>query len=198
MFKTISALVAGMLFIATSYAAEDWDREMYQVTASKGDFSVNYRDFSGVENKHWQVNYKLTKDLNVSYRDAENKGKTEKRTFAEYHLFKVGNITIAPRVEYRDIEGEKAFVRAMPRIKYKQKLSDGVAIKVNISPRFVFGKEGKADGTWEDIQTDAGVAFKLGKSLTVEPGIRYVVEGDRNDLGTKKNLFATVRVGIKF
>lgn len=196
MYKLLTALLAGALLSTHSYAAEDWDREQYNVIVSHGDYHFRYREYDGdnQDKVHYQVGKKTGK-WQFQYQYWENKGKVEHRPRFDYTVVKFGAFSVVPRFEYRDIEDKDAYFRVMPQLKVKKSFGN-LTPSLTVAPRFAFGREGTDDGELEDIMTDLRFAYKVNKTLTVEPGVRYIVDGEK-DFGNKKNLYATLQVKIK-
>ena len=194
MYKLLTALLAAAFLSTHSYAAEDWDREQYNAIVSHGDYHIRYRDYDGADKFHIQLGKKTGK-WQFQYQYWENKGKVEHRPRVDYTVVKLGAFSIVPRVEYRDVEDKDAYFRVLPQLKVKKSFG-AFTPSLTVAPRFAVGREGKRDGELEDIMTDLRFAYKISKTLTVEPGVRYIVDGD-NDFGTKKNLYTTLQVKIK-
>lgn len=189
--------VGALLFTATSVHADDWDVRQNNYQVSKGDYHIQFRDYTNKDKRHLQLGTKLFDGrVKVQYQYWDNKGNLEHRPRFDVRIARLktdyGNFSIGVRNEFRLNEGGDKFLRSWAQLGYQYKWGDN-AIKIGLNPRFVYKKNGSKSGEWNDTLNTFSYSRTIG-NWTISPGFWYQLDSDKN----KKNLYSTLKLAYKF
>jgi hypothetical protein len=194
MNKFYTTLVAGLLFATPTFALDDY--EEHNITVSKGNLSLTARDYDGLDKWMGEVTYKLN-GHGLGYRYQESKGDVEHRLrYTGKTLLKVWNISVSPRVEWREFDKESKddFGNIWIRVAYKQPITEQLSAYFKFQPKFAFANDKFDDGEYYTSQNQIGVDYKVTQNVT------FGIFGEKNydkDWETD-SIFLGTNLAVKF
>lgn len=180
MKNKIVALVAGAVMFATpSLAKDSYDYSQHNYAVKLGSVKVTYRDHEDLDKWMTQFDTKIL-GFGYAYRYQESKGKVEHRLRINGpKIVKRGGFSVAPRLEYRDLENKDDFGNLWIRMQYAQKVGKAKAY-IKVQPKLAFGRDGYDDGEFYTAQNVVGVDYKVGSGVSVGVYLEQNTDADWN------------------
>ena len=179
MKRLITAVVAGALFATPSFAKDSFDYSQHNYDVKLGNVKVTYRDHEDLDKWMTQVDTKIL-GIGYAYRYQESKGKVEHRLRVNGpKIVKLGGFSVAPRLEYRDLENKDDFGNLWIRMQYSQKVGKAKTY-IKLQPKLAFGRDGYDDGEFYTAQNAVGVDYKVGGGVKVGIYLEQNTDADWN------------------
>jgi hypothetical protein len=186
-------LIASLCFSSLAFAEDDWNTMENNFKFQSDKHGLEVRTYADDDYDHFEVTNKISPDVTLALRIAEEDTDTEVRPKLTHELIKEGPITLSHRMEYRYFEGEKD---DNWRYRLIAKAKAGPAW-IKVVPRWEFGHGKTDDRTIDNVKWQAGVDLVLTDAVTLTPFAEYQTDGEDNKW-RKKHLIGGTTLKVKF
>ena len=190
--------LVSVCLIGTAYAEDkNWQTSEHNYNFESDVWGLEIRTIGNDDYDHVEGKFKMTKDLELALRYAEDGANTEIRPKLTHKILKAGPLSLAHRIEYRYFEGTKD-----DNWRYRGivGLNAGNAW-IKMQPRWSFGAGKTGDAKIDDVKWQAGydisLASKESTKVAFTPYVEYLQSGEK-DSWVKQHMIVGTRLKVKF